>query len=86
MTMTKGAQGAVCLLSLCAAESGFFRFVVSFGAARLRASGPVVEAGAGVSVVVWVPSVAAWLPCTGFYGSVRGWLLLTLESVGELVL
>lgn len=84
--MTKGAQGAVCLMSLCAAGSGFFHFVVSFGAACLRASGCVVEAGSGVSVVAWVPSGAAWLPCASFCGSMHGWLLLTLGSVGELVL
>lgn len=67
--MTKGARGAVCLMSLCAAGSGFFRFVVSFGAACLRASGCVVEAGSGGSVVVWLPGA-------GFCGSMRGWLLL----------
>lgn len=81
----------VCLMSLCAAQSGSSLFVLSLGAACLRASGRVAEADAGVSPAAQMHSGDAWLPCPGFCETVCdlayvcGWLLVP-GSVGELVL
>lgn len=81
----------VCLMSSYAAQSGSFLFVISLGAACLRASGRVAEADAGASRAAQMHSGDAWLPCTGFCETVCdlayvcGWLLIP-GSIGELVL